>query len=90
MRNFKDFNSSSKNNTLNGDAMNILKNFASKYEGASEQDLVSAILKEAEKGKKNGTLKDSDIDNFASMLAPMLNPMQKRQLEKIVKTIKSK
>lgn len=90
MRNFKDFNSNSQNNTLNGDAMNILKNFASKYEGASEQDLISAILKEAEKGKRNGTLKDSDVDNFASMLLPMLNPMQKKQLEKIVKIIKSK
>lgn len=85
MRNFNNFESQQPNN---GDAFNVLKGFAKKYEGASEQDIVSAILKEAEKGRKNGTLKDSDVDNFANMLYPMLNSAQRKQLEKIIKTIK--
>ena len=84
MRNFNNF----EGNQPNGDALNLLKGFAKKYEGASEQDIVSAILKEAEKGKKNGTLKNSDIDNFRDMLYPMLNPTQRKSLDKIVKTIK--
>ncbi len=87
MRNFNNFEGQQSNN---GDAFNVLKSFAKKYEGASEQDIVSAILKEAEKGKKNGTLKDSDVDNFANMLYPMLNSAQRKQLEKIIKTIKQK
>ena len=85
MRNFNNFESQQPNN---GDALNLLKGFAKKYEGASEQDIISAILKEAEKGKKNGTLKNSDIDNFRDMLYPMLNPTQRKSLDKIVKTIK--
>ena len=88
MRNFNNFEN--ENNVNKGDAFNVLKGFAKKYEGASEQDIVSAILKEAEKGRRNGTLKDSDIDNFANMLYPMLNGAQRKQLEKIVKTIKQK
>ncbi|MBR5438631.1 MAG: hypothetical protein IKV61_00220 [Clostridia bacterium] len=87
MRNFNNFEGNKQNN---GDAFNVLKGFAKQYEGASEQDIISAILKEAEKGKRNGTLKDSDIDNFANMLYPMLNAAQRKQLEKVVKTIKQK
>lgn len=87
MRNFNNFDS---NQVDKNDAMGILRSFAKKYEGASEQDIISAILKEAEKGKRNGTLKDSDIDNFANMLYPMLNASQRNHLEKIIKTIKEK
>lgn len=87
MRNFNNFDS---NQVDKNDAMGILRSFAKKYEGASEQDIISAILKEAEKGKRNGTLKDSDIDNFANMLYPMLNASQRKHLEKIIKTIKEK
>jgi hypothetical protein len=89
----RDFNSYEKNQTtkqgLNGDAMNSLRNFAGKYEGASETDLISAIMLEAEKGRKNGTLSDADVDNFANMIAPMLNPSQKAKLKAVVNKIKN-
>ena len=89
----RDFNSYEKNQTtkqgLNGDAMNSLRNLAGKYEGASETDLISAIMLEAEKGRKNGTLSDSDVDNFANMIAPMLNPSQKAKLKAVVNKIKN-
>ena len=85
----RDFNSFKPNNDRsNKDAYDMLKNFASKYEGASKGDLLSAIRKEAEKGRKNGTLKNSDIDNFASMLLPLLNPSQRQELKKIVDDLK--
>ena len=45
-------------------------------------------MKEAEKGRKNGTLTDSDIDRFKSMLEPMLNGSQRAKLNKIVDKIK--
>lgn len=93
MRNFNDYKGENKQkngaNTSDNQAMDMLKNFASKYEGASENDLISAIIKEAENGKKKGTLSNKDIDNFANMLSPMLNGNQKKQLDMIIKKIKN-
>lgn len=86
----RDFNNYKPNgNNQNQGAYDMLKNFASKYEGASKSDLISAIKKEAEKGRRNGTLSNKDIDNFASMLLPMLNPSQKAELKKIVEELKN-
>ena len=85
----KDFNNYQKpTQKSNADAMEAIKNFASKYEGASENQLISEILKEAEKGRRNGTLSDSDIDRFSSMIEPMLNGEQRAKLKKIVNVIK--
>ena len=85
----RDFNNYKPNgNNQNQGAYDMLKNFASKYEGASKTDLISAIKKEAEKGRRNGTLSNKDIDNFASMLLPMLNASQKAELKKIVEELK--
>ncbi|MBO5851577.1 MAG: hypothetical protein J6R29_04525, partial [Clostridia bacterium] len=59
-----------------------------KYEGASEEDIISAIMLEAEKGRKRGTLTDSDIDNFYKMLYPMLNSSQQKKLNSVINKIK--
>ena len=49
---------------------------------------MSAILAEAEKGKKNGTLTDEDVDRFASAVSPFLTDKQRKMLNVIVKKIK--
>ena len=87
-----DFKSYASNNQekLPQNLSDMVKALAGKYDGATEEELIRAIVLEAEKGRRNGTLKDSDIDNFANMLYPMLNGAQRKQLEKIVKTIKQK
>ena len=87
MRNFNDYNDSTK---MDKNAMDMISSFAKKYEGASQNDLISAIMLEAEKGRRNGTLKDEDIDRFSQMIAPMLNSEQKKQLYDVVKKIKLK
>lgn len=84
MRKFNDYTP----NASSDNYMNILKSFADKYEGASQSEIISAILKEAEKGRRNGTLTDSDIDNFVMMLRPMLNQSQQKELDKVVAQIK--
>ena len=61
---------------------------ASKYEGKSAEEMMQAIIKEAEKGRKNGTLSDRDIDNFASSIAPLLNDKQRKMLSTIVERLK--
>ena len=89
----RDFNSyegkKNKTENFNGNAMNLLNAFASRYEGASENDLISAIMLEAEKGRKNGTLTDKDIDAFAATISPMLNSAQREKLNSVVKKLKN-
>ena len=46
-------------------------------------------MQEAEKGKRNGTLTNSDIDNFQNVLMPMLNANQKAILKNVVNKIKN-
>jgi hypothetical protein len=86
----RDFNSFKPNNDKDNQNsnMDLLKNLAKKYEGASEEDIVSAIMLEAEKGRKRGTLTDSDIDNFYKMLYPMLNSSQQKKLNSVILKIK--
>ena len=66
----------------------VLKSFAKKYEGASEDQIINEIMLEAQKGKRNGTLTNADIDRFKNMLYPMLNSNQRAKLEKVIKKIK--
>ena len=87
MRDFNNFNSNTKK--PDDKAMGTLKAFAQKYEGASEEQIISQILIEAQKGRENGTLTDADIDRFRNMLYPMLNKSQREKLDKVVKTLKS-
>lgn len=84
----RDFNNYSTGSKSPKDTMDAIKNFAGKYEGASENELISEIMKEAEKGRRNGTLSDSDIDRFKNMLEPMLNSAQKQKLHKVIEKIK--
>lgn len=62
--------------------------FASAYEGKSADEMMAAILAEAEKGRKNGTLTDEDIDKFASAVSPLLTDKQRKMLSAIVKRLK--
>lgn len=87
MRDFNNYNQ--KNLNSNDNAMNTLKSFAKKYEGASEDQLLSQILIEAQKGRANGTLTDGDIERFRNMLYPMLNQKQREKLDKVIKQLKT-
>ena len=61
-----------------------------KYDGATEEELIKAIVLEAEKGRRNGSLTDADIDRFVSMLAPMLDDKKRKKLYAIAEKIKKK
>ena len=73
---------------MNGNIAEQFAALASAYEGKNADEIMKAILTEAERGRKNGTLTDADIDNFSAMLAPMLTAEQNKMLGKIVKKIK--
>lgn len=66
----------------------MLSSLARQYEGASEEQLISAIVSEAERGRREGTLSDEDIDRFAAAVAPALNKKQQSRLMKVVAYLK--
>lgn len=77
------------NNPNTADIAEQFSALASKYEGKNADEIMRAILKEAERGRKNGTLSDKDIDDFSNMISPMLTDGQRKTLDKVVKRLKS-
>ena len=73
---------------MNCAAFDMLKNIAGRYEGASESELISAILAEAMKSRAVGTLSDSEIDSFVAQISPMLTAAQRSRLNAVVAKIK--
>ena len=89
MKDFSEFTPQEKKETNgSGDINSKFMKFASAYEGKSADEVMSAILAEAEKGKKNGTLTDADVDKFVSTVSPFLTDKQRKMLNVIVKKIK--
>lgn len=72
----------------NGDLFKIVSETAKKFDGKNGNDILKAIYAEAERGKKNGTLSDADLDNFAAALAPMLDEKKKSLLKKVIAELK--
>lgn len=71
-----------------GEAFETVKRIAEKYEGASESELLSAILSEAVKARGEGNLSDAEIDSFVEQISPMLNDLQRKRLAAVVGKIK--
>ena len=66
----------------------MAKMMAKAFEGKGEADILRAIYKEAEKGRKAGTLTDSDLDNFYAALYPMLDAARRKKLEQVINKLK--
>ncbi len=64
------------------------RRMAGAFGGRGEEELLAAIYREAERGRRNGTLSDADIDNFAAAVSPMLDAPKRKRLEKIVARLK--
>lgn len=56
--------------------------------GKSEAQILHTIIAEAERGKREGTLTNADLDNFYSALAPMLDGMKRRKLGEVIARLK--
>ena len=65
-----------------------IENIAKKYQGRSEQDIMSEIFKLAQQEKAKGNLSNSKINRFANALMPMLNAEQREKLESLLGKIK--
>ena len=85
---FNDYVKNSKANQPDGDIFKRVSEIAKNFEGKSVNELLKAVYEEAEKGKKNGTLTNAEIDSFASILYPFLDESKRKILDKIVKDLK--
>ena len=87
----KDFNSYTGGDNKQSDhdgVADMAKMMAKAFEGKGEADILRAIYKEAERGRKAGTLTDSDLDNFYAALYPMLDSAKRKKLEQVINKLK--
>lgn len=57
--------------------------------GKNEGQILSTIIAEAERGKREGTLTNQDLDNFYTALSPLLDGIKKRKLREVIMKLKS-
>ena len=72
----------------NGDLFRTVSDLAKKFDGKNGNDLLRAVYAEAERGKKNGTLSNADLDKFAATLSPLLDEKKRALLKKVVADLK--
>ena len=65
-----------------------VKNAASALENKGEDAILREIYARAEKSKRAGTLKNSEIDAVVAQISPMLDEKQKKKLAKIAARLK--
>ncbi|MDE5721502.1 MAG: hypothetical protein K2I30_02005 [Clostridia bacterium] len=57
--------------------------------GKSEGQLLHTIIAEAERGKREGTLSNTDLDNFYNALSPLLDGFKRKKLKEVITKLKS-
>ena len=101
MKTFKDYLQKGKNETdtfqesaqqassvSTANAEELAQQIARAYNGTSNADMLKNILLEAEKGKRNGTLSNEEIENFYQTFSPMLDAQKRKRLRAIIDKLK--
>lgn len=57
--------------------------------GKNEGQILHTIISEAERGKREGTLTNADLDNFYSALSPFLDGFKRRKLKEVIARLKN-
>lgn len=57
--------------------------------GKSTAQIMQTIISEAERGKRDGTLTNADLDNFYAALSPLLDGFKKRKLKEVIARLKT-
>ena len=95
MNDFKSYSGETpeKNTNTNAGDVNstveMAKMMSKAMSGKSERQIFQTIMQEAERGKRDGTLSNTDLDNFYNALSPMLDGMKRRKLKEIITKLKS-
>lgn len=57
-------------------------------QGKSSGDIMKAVIEEAERGKRAGTLTNADLDNFYNLMAPTLDGFKRQKLKSVIARLK--
>lgn len=66
----------------------LAKKALAAYNGKSEGTVLLEILRQAEAGKRAGTLTNADIDEFYRQFSPMLEADQRKKLQSVLERLK--
>lgn len=96
MKDFKSYTPENDNNTNDtqkpqdvNDTVNLAKAISKAMNGKSQGQLLSTIIAEAERGKRNGTLTNADLDNFYNALAPLVDGFKRKKLKEVITQLKN-
>ena len=89
LKSFKKHYKKSKSSDHSRPATDCIKAKAQEYVGKSDEDLISDIVREAKKSKQNGSLSETQLNQFAESVAPMLNQEQRARLQSVLNIIKN-
>ena len=90
MKDFKSYTQGDgepKNRDINS-AVEMAKIISNAMNGKSTAQILQTIISEAEKGKRAGTLTNSDLDNFYNALYPILDGAKRRKLAQVISRLK--
>ena len=93
-RNSQNTPATPQNNTAqSGDAqlnntVEMAKLITKAMNGKSTAQIMQNIISEAERGKREGTLTNADLDNFYNALSPLLDGAKKRRLKQVISSLK--
>lgn len=95
MKDFKSFSDGrdGKENSPDGGfeddkGVNMIKKVAAGMQGKSSGDIMKAVIEEAERGKRAGTLTNADLDNFYNLMAPTLDGFKRQKLKSVIARLK--
>lgn len=83
-----DYSTKKKQEKMSTDNKKLLTSLLRDYEGKSQDEIVASIIQIATEKRRQGTLSDAELDNFYSMLLPMLNAEQKKMLDDVMAKLK--
>lgn len=105
MKDFKSYSNEQPNNSQNisggagnangatppevNNAVELAKLLTKAMSGKNEGQILQTIIAEAERGKREGTLTNADLDNFYNVLSPMLDGFKRRKLREVIIRLKN-
>jgi len=75
--------------TAYNNTVELAKVLTKAMSGKNETQILHTIIAEAERGKREGTLTNADLDNFYNALSPFVDGMKRRKLKEVINRLKS-
>lgn len=67
----------------------LAKTISRAMNGKNQAQIMRTIIAEAERGKREGRLSNSDLDNFYNAIYPMLDGAKRKKLTEVIEKLKN-